>query len=82
MSGQPCYLRIGDDSVDDAAFHRSIQDAVAEYEACARELDGYGQRIDASIHFVDAKGDEPDEYPDRVLSLGPRGGIKIEGTGS
>lgn len=77
---QPCYLRIGDDAPDAGAFHRSIGDAVAEFEECARELDGYGQRIEASIHFVDAKGDEPDEYPDRVLSLGPRGGIKMERT--
>lgn len=77
---RPCYLRIGDDSPNEGAFYPTLGAAVDAYERCARELDRYGQGIDASVHFVDTEADDPDEYPDRVLSLGARGGIKIERT--
>jgi hypothetical protein len=76
---QKCYLRIGSDALEQAEFCGSIGDALAEFGEVARELDRYGQSIDASIHFVDRRNDpELTEYPDRVLSLGPRGGIKME----
>ena len=77
------YLRIGDDCLDQAQLCDSIKDARAEFEAVARELDGYGQRIEASIHRYcrDLPGPvRAAEYPDYVLSLGPRGGFKMERT--
>ena len=77
---QKCYLLFAGDYVEDATFCPSIRYALWEFEATARELDGYGQKIEASIHFVDAKGDYFAEYPDRVLSLGPRGGLKVSAT--
>ena len=75
------YLRIGDDCLDQAQLCDSIKDARAEFEAVARELDGYGQRIEASIHRYcrDLPGPvHAAEYPDYVLSLGPRGGVRME----
>lgn len=75
------YLRIGDDYLDQAQLCDSIKDARAEFEAAARELDGYGQRIEASLHRYCRHLPGPvhaDEYPDYVLSLGPRGGVRME----
>lgn len=74
-----CFLRIGDDYPDDATRCPSIAYAKAEFAAAATELDRYGQRIEASIHIAASK-DELSEYPDYVLSLGPRGGIHMERT--
>lgn len=74
---QPCFLRLGGDYLEDATYCPSIAYALGEYEACAHELDGYGQAIEASVHFVNSRDDEPDEYPDRVLSLGIRGGLVV-----
>jgi hypothetical protein len=77
---QACYLREGSDYLDQARFYPSIADACDAFLESARELDRYGQRHDASLHFVDSVSDEPTEYPDRVLSLGPKGGLKVENT--
>ena len=75
------YLRIGGDYLDQAQLCDSIKDARAKFEAVARELDGYGQRIEASLHRYcrDLPGPvHAAEYPDYVLSLGPRGGVRME----
>lgn len=72
-----CYLRLGDDYLEDAKRFRSLGDARAEFRAVAQELASYGQRIEGSIHVAPNRR-EIDEYPDYVLSLGPRGGLKCE----
>lgn len=77
---QRCYLRMGDDYLEDAVFCEKLGHALSDFWSTARELSRYGQRIEATIHFVDKKGDEPGEYPDRVLSLGPRGGLVVSHT--
>lgn len=59
--------------------HRTKGDAVADFECVARYLDRFEQRITASIHIAH-KRDEIVEYPDFVLSLGPRGGVRVETT--
>jgi hypothetical protein len=71
------YLRIGSDYLDDAKRYRSKKAAIAEFKHVASELARYEQRIDASLHYA-RNYDELHEYPDFVLSLGPRGGVKIE----
>ena len=74
------YLRFGGDSLDCAQLCDSIKDARAEFEAVARELDGYGQRIEATLHRYCRELPGPvhaAEYPDFVLALGPRGGVKM-----
>lgn len=71
------YLRIGADQLDQAAEHSSIADAKAEFGEVANELRRYGQPIDATLHIAESR-DECDEYPDYVLSLGPRGGIRCQ----
>lgn len=65
-----CYLCIGFDYIE----HASIKDAVLSFKEVAQELDWYGQRIEASIHIAKTR-DGIHEYPDYVLSLGPRGGL-------
>lgn len=72
-----CFLRMGNDSLDEAVRCPSLKYAKGEFMATALELDRYGQRIDASIHIA-TDADEVVEYPDLVLSLGPRGGLKCE----
>lgn len=77
---QRCYLRIDRDTLDEAEYYRSVSDAVWEFSRVANRLHRYDQTVEASLHFVDSLGEEPDEYPDRVLSRGPRGGVRVEKT--
>lgn len=67
-----CYLQLQDD-IDYLRF-ASKRDALEYFRSVALELDGYGQKIEATLH----KGPHPAEYPDYVLSLGPRRGLKVE----
>jgi hypothetical protein len=71
------YLRMGNDYLTGAERHTTLRDAVTAFREVAHELWGYGQRIDASVHIA-AKRSECDEYPDYVLSVGPRGGVRCE----
>jgi len=72
-----CYLRIGDDYLEDAKRFASVRAACAHFRGVAEELDRYGQQIEASIHLAPSR-DDVAEYPDFVLSLGPRGGLRVE----
>ena len=66
---------MANDYLEDAEKCSSIAGAVRAFEHAARELAGYGQEIEASIHIAKIRG-EVVEYPDYVLSLGPRGGVR------
>jgi hypothetical protein len=59
--------------------HATKKDACAAFMETALELDRYGQKIEASLHVAPNRN-EIAEYPDYVLALGPRGGLKIETT--
>jgi hypothetical protein len=74
-----CYLRTGDDYLQDAEFHPSIASAKAAFFDTARELWRYEQAIDASIHIADSIM-SCHEYPDFTLRLGPKGGLVKEAT--
>lgn len=71
------YLVFSTDTLDQAQRHSSKASAIEAFRDCALELDGYGQHIEASLHYAE-KRSEIAEYPDFVLSLGPRGGVKVE----
>lgn len=73
------FLRLGSDDLDQARRYRTRAAALAAYGYAARELAEYGQAIDASVHIAPSRA-ELDEYPDLVLSLGPRGGIRADRT--
>jgi hypothetical protein len=77
MSPARYYLRIGDDDLGRARSYRTRADALAAFGHVARELARYGQDIGASVHLAASRA-ELAEYPDLVLSLGPRGGIQAE----
>ena len=70
-----CFLRVGNDFLEDATRCSSKRYAIAEFRAIAEELSQFGQEIEASIHYA-SKRSELQEYPDFVLSLGPRGGVR------
>jgi hypothetical protein len=74
-----CYLRMGNDYLEDATRFRSIGAAADHFHWHAQQLARYDQRIEASIHIADNM-DEVVEYPDLVLKLGPRGGLRKERT--
>ena len=74
-----CYLRYQFDSLANAKMHASMASACSEFLKTAKDLDRYGQRIESSIHIAATK-EELDEYPDYVLSLGPRGGLRKQAT--
>lgn len=72
------YLRIGNDYLDDAVKHTTKADAIASFRDTNDELDRFGNTpLDGSLHIADSK-DDLTEYPDFVLSMGPRGGVKVE----
>lgn len=70
------YLRYQDEALEEAKGYQSKGAAVDAFERTARDLDRFGQRIEASLHF--GERDTLAEYPDFVLSLGPRGGLHCE----
>lgn len=82
-----CFLRIGNDTLDDAQACDSIRYAVDEYGAYAEDVLRFDETCaDASIHIPDndkaSVAARPDprmrlsEYPDYVLDVGPRGGVR------
>jgi hypothetical protein len=71
------FLRIGADYLEDSRAYQTKRGAVAAFGRVARDLARYGQTIDASIHIAPRAADTV-EYPDFVLSLGPRGGVRVE----
>lgn len=73
----PYYLCIGSDDLEKSERCSTVREAILIYREVADELGRYGQRIDASLHKA-FKRSEIDEYPDYVLSVGPRGGIRCE----
>lgn len=86
-----CFLRIGNDYLEDAEECFSIEEAVDEYRAYAEDVLRFEDTCaDAAIHIPDnakasvaARPDPRDrlgEYPDYVLSIGPRGGVRKERT--
>lgn len=87
-----CYLCIYPDNVHDGAQRcASIQYAVGEYEAYVRDVGRFQDTFsEASIHIPDnspeavarnpRERDRLHDYPDYVLSVGPRGGIRKERT--
>lgn len=75
-----CYLLLCSDMPEDAEECSSIAAAVRSFQRTAEVLDRYGQRCDATIHFAIDDHRKFAEYPDYVLSLGPRGGIVKERT--
>lgn len=74
------WLRIGTDYLDDAVGYESKRAAIAAYREVVDEFSRFGNMPpDASVHITFSPADDPDEYPDFVLSQGPRGGVRIEG---
>ena len=71
------YLVYSTDSIDQAQRCESKASAIRAFRFTAEELDRYGQAIEATLHYAE-KRSEIAEYPDFVLSLGPRGGVKVE----
>jgi hypothetical protein len=72
-----CFLCFAGDPLDGATRCLSLTDALIEFHTVAKELNRFGQSIEASIHIAPTRKDIA-EYPDYVLSLGPKGGIKKE----
>ena len=71
------FLRLGADDLDQARPYRTRAAALAAYAYTARELDRYSQDLIASVHVAPSR-DQLAEYPDLWLSLGPRGGVRVE----
>lgn len=71
------YLRMASDYLDEAKRYPSKRAAVEAFTDAARELNRYGQRLEASIHYARNR-EELNEYPDFTLQLGPRDGVRVE----
>lgn len=72
-----CYLLYAGSPHDEPIPFRSMSEAKDDFWVTAKELDRYGQAITASSHIAPTLS-HMSEYPDYVLSLGPRGGLKVE----
>jgi hypothetical protein len=73
------WVYLGTDHISDPhirAFETKAG-AIFHYRCVAEELAQYGQSIEATIHIAQ-HSDALVEYPDYVLSLGPRGGVRVE----
>lgn len=71
-----CYLRMGSDYLEDAVKYPTKKAAVEAYRKTAEELARYGQKIEASLHYATCD-EELAEYPDYLLELSPRGGVRV-----
>jgi hypothetical protein len=69
-----CFLRIGNDTLDEAKPRSSLASAERYFRYVAEDLDRFGQEIDATIHIADSRA-ELVEDADYHLALGPRGGL-------
>ena len=69
------YLRLGNDTLEQAKRYRTKKAAIAAYAATARELARYGQSIEATLHYA-RNAEELAEYPDYTLFLSARGAIR------
>jgi hypothetical protein len=72
------FLRIGNDYLDASMGYFTKSAALDEYEEVAREAIRFGNTPpEATIHMAPGRG-QLQEYPDFVLTVGPRGGIRCE----
>ena len=73
------WVCIGTDHISDKRIRafETKAGAVFHYRHVAQELAEVGQTIDGTIHVAQRR-DALVEYPDFILSLGPRGGVRVE----
>lgn len=67
-----CVLAFAGLSPQLFSVHPSVANAKLEFTDAARELGSFGQTLEAFLYIG---VQEPGDYPDYVLSLGPRGGV-------
>ena len=73
------FLRIGDDPLEQAVRFKTKSAALDYFRSVAEHLIRFEQQIEASIHVAPDR-EQVVEYPDWVLSLGPRGGLQVQST--
>lgn len=73
------FLRYQGDFLEEAEPYRTKAEAISAFRATAEELARYDQRIEATIHIASSE-DDLQEYPDFVVTLGPRGGVRVTTT--
>ena len=73
------FLRIGDDHLKQAVPFKTKSAALDYFRSVAEHLIRFDQQIEASVHVAPDR-DQVVEYPDWVLSLGPRGGLQVQST--
>ena len=71
------FLRLGSDYLEDSLCFQTRTAAEHKFQRVAQELERYGQELEASLHRAPNRA-TLNEYPDYVLALGPRGGVKAE----
>lgn len=71
------FLRMGSDYLSDAKPYKTKKAAIEQFSETARELLRYGQKIEASIHVAPSM-DQVSEYPNFILTVGPKNGIRCE----
>lgn len=78
MKKRPLYYLIFDgDSIDRVTGYPNKASAIYAFAKAARQLRGFGQELGAALHIAECRANVV-EYPDFVLSIGPRGGIRCE----
>ena len=73
------FLRIGDDHLEQAVPFKTKSAALDYFRSVAEHLIRFDQQIEASVHVAPDR-DQVVEYPDWILSLGPRGGLQVQST--
>lgn len=68
-------MRYADSPREEVTRFETIDAATAAFIKRAGDLARFGQSVEASLHFLRYNG-AWEEYPDYLLSIGPRGGVK------
>ena len=76
------FLTLGvplDGGLDSAPWYYTKRDAISAFADYALEgmRTGLAEAPTGAIHEAPSR-DELDEYPDWVLSIGPRGGVRVD----
>jgi hypothetical protein len=71
------FLRYDNDYLDAALKFAYKKNAINHFRNTAEDLSRYEQHVEATLHIANFR-DELVEYPDFVLTLGPRGGVRCE----
>ncbi len=78
MKAQPCYLLFEGDDHANASFCESVSEAKSLFQRAAMPAWKIEQYLRATLHYVEARGDDWSQDADARLILSKRGAVVFE----